>query len=139
MEETGSYRIPSVEHARVSDAMNKAIVTCSPDAGLTTEMGRLMAGHHIHSLVISLGDPARWALVTDVDIAQAAIGRPDATANDLAGPATGIRGDATLIRAIELMREQRTSHLIVTDTESGEPSGMISALDIAGIVGWGEG
>jgi CBS domain-containing protein len=138
MEETGSYRIPSVEHARVSDAMNKAIVTCSPDAGLR-EMGRLMAGHHIHSLVVSLGDPARWALVTDLDIAQAAIARPDATANDLAGPATGIRGEATLIRAIELMREQRTSHLIVTDTERGEPTGMISALDIAGIVGWGEG
>jgi CBS domain-containing protein len=138
MEETGSYRIPSVEHARVSDAMNNAIVTCSPDAGLR-EMGRLMAGHHIHSLVISLGDPVRWALVSDVDIAQAAIGRPDATANDLAGPATGIRGDATLIRAIELMRDQRTSHLIVTDTEGGEPTGMISALDIAGMVGWGEG
>jgi CBS domain-containing protein len=138
MEETGSYRIPSVEHARVSDAMNKGIVTCSPDAGLR-EMGRLMAGHHIHSLVISLGDPARWELVTDVDIAQAAIGRPDATANDLAGPATGVRGEATLIHAIELMRAQHTSHLIVTDTESGEPTGMISALDIAGIVGWGEG
>jgi CBS domain-containing protein len=138
MEESGSYRIPSVEHARVSDAMNNAIVTCSPDAGLR-EMGRLMAGHHIHSLVISLGDPARWALVTDLDIAQAAIGRPEATANDLARPATGIRREATLIRAIELMREQSTSHLIVTDTESGEPAGMVSALDIAGIVGWGEG
>lgn len=138
MEETGSYRIPSIEHARVSDAMTKGIVTCSPDAGLR-EMGRLMAGRHIHSLVIPLRDPARWALVTDVDIAQAAIGRPDATASDLAAPATGIQGDATLIRAIELMRQQRTSHLIVTDTESGEPIGVISALDIAGIVGWGEG
>ena len=138
MEETGSYRIPTVEHARVSDAMNKALVTCSSDAGLR-EMGRLMSSHHIHSLVISLGDPARWALVSDVDIAQAAIGRPDATAKDLAVPATGISNEATLIRAIELMREQRTSHLIVTDTESGEPTGMISALDIAGIVGWGEG
>jgi CBS domain-containing protein len=138
MEETGSYRIPTVEHARVSDAMNKAIVTCSPDAGLR-EMGRLMASRHIHSLVISLGDPARWAIVSDVDIAQAAIARPDATAKDLAVPATGIPNEATLIRAIELMREQRTSHLIVTDTESGRPTGMISALDIAGIVGWGEG
>ena len=61
MEDTGSYRIPNVEHAHVSDAMNK--VTCSRDAGLR-EMGRLMAS---------------------------------------------------------------------------EPTGMISALDIAGIVGWGEG
>jgi hypothetical protein len=56
MEEAGSYRIPSVEHARVRDAMNKAIVTCTRDAGLR-EMGRLMAGHHIHSLVMSLGRP----------------------------------------------------------------------------------
>jgi len=138
MEETGSYRIPGVEHARVSDAMNKAIVTCSRDAGLR-EMGRLMASHHIHSLVMSLGEPARWALVLDVDIAQAAIGRPDATAMDLAAPATGIPHEASLIRAIEVMREQRTSHLIVTDPDSGQPTGMISALDIAGIVGWGEG
>jgi CBS domain-containing protein len=138
MEETGSYRTPSVEHARVRDAMNNAIVTCSHDAGLS-EMGRLMASHHIHSLVVSLGDPARWALVSDVDIAQAAIGRPDATAEDLAVPATGIPNEATLIRAIEVMREQRTSHLIVTDAENGNPTGMISALDIAGIVGWGEG
>ncbi len=137
MEETGSYRTPSVEHARVRDASSKAIVTCSDDSGLR-EMGRLMASRHIHSLVIMLGDPGRWAMVSDVDIAQAAIGRPDATAQDLAVAATGIPDDAPLIRAIEVMREQRTSHLIVTDSESGEPTGMISALDIAGIVGWGE-
>jgi CBS domain-containing protein len=78
MEETGSYRIPSVEHTRVRDAMNSV-------------------------------------------------------------PATGIPNEATLIGAIEVMREQRTSHLIVTDAESGHPTGMISALDIAGIVGRGEG
>ena len=138
MEETGSYGIPRVEHARVSDAMNKGIVTCSRDAGLR-EMGRLMASHHIHSLVTSLDDPTEWGLVSDVDIAHAAIGRPDATASDLAVPATGIPNEAPLVRAIEVMREQRTSHLIVTDTDSGRPTGMISALDIAGIVGWGEG
>ena len=37
------------------------------------------------------------------------------------------------------MRDQRTSHLIVTDAGTGQPTGMVSALDIAGIVGWGEG
>jgi CBS domain-containing protein len=89
MEETGSYNVPSVEHARVRDAMNKAIVTCSPDAGLR-EMGRLMASHHIHSLVMSLGDPAHWGVVSDVDIALAALSRPEATAEDLAVPATSI-------------------------------------------------
>lgn len=78
MEETGSYRTPSVEHARVKDAVNNM-------------------------------------------------------------PARSIPNEATLIGAIEVMREQRTSHLIVTDAESGHPTAMISALDIAGIVGWGEG
>jgi CBS domain-containing protein len=138
MAETGSYRTPSVEHARVSDAMTRGIVTCSGDSELR-EMGRLLAGRHIHSLVVLLGDPGRWGIVSDVDIAQAAIRRANATASDLAVPATGISDDATLIRAIEVMREQGSSHLIVTDAESGEPTGMISALDIAGIVGWGEG
>jgi CBS domain-containing protein len=138
MEQTGSYRIPGVEHARVSDAMNNGVVTCPRDAGLR-EMGRLMSSHHIHSLVTSLGDPTQWALVSDVDIAQSALGRPDATAADLAVPTTGIPSETTLIRALEVMRDQGTSHLIVTDTSSGQPTGMISALDIAGIVGWGEG
>jgi CBS domain-containing protein len=138
MEQGGSFRSPSVEHARVSDAMNNAVVTCSRDVGLK-EMGRLMARHHIHSLVMPLGDPGRWALVSDLDIALSAIGRPDATAADLAVPAAGISDGATLSRAIEMMRDQRTSHLIVTSTENGPPTGMISALDIAGIVGWGEG
>lgn len=137
MEEIGSYRSPNVEHALVSDAMNKGVVSCSRGAGLR-EMGRLMASRHIHSLVISLGEPARWALVSDVAIAQSAIGRPEATAEDLAVAATGISNEATLTRAIEVMHAQGTSHLIVTDTDSGQPIGMISALDIAGVVGWGE-
>jgi CBS domain-containing protein len=138
MQEIGSSRSPSVENARVSDAMNNAIVTCSPDAGLR-EMARLMASRHIHSVVISLGDPAQWKLVSDVALAKSAITQPDATAQDLAVPATGISAQATLSRAIEVMREQGTSHLIVTDAENGQPTGMISALDIAGIVAWGEG
>ncbi|MDA0164994.1 CBS domain-containing protein [Solirubrobacter ginsenosidimutans] len=138
MEPAGSQRIPGVEHARVSDAMNTGIVACPGDAGLR-EMGRLMSSHHIHCLVTSLSDPTRWALVSDVDVAQSALGRPEATAADLAVRATGIPDETTLIRALEVMRDQRTSHLIVTDTETGQPTGMVSALDIAGIVGWGEG
>jgi trehalose synthase len=137
MQEIGSYRSPDVQHARVSDAMNNGVVSCPRDAGLR-EMGRLMASRHIHSLVISLTEPGRWGLVSDIDIAQSAIARPEATAEDLAVTATGISSEATLAHAIDVMRAQGTSHLIVTDTESGLPTGMISALDVAGLVGWGE-
>jgi CBS domain-containing protein len=137
MGQTGSFRLPDVEHARVSDAMNHGLVRCTGHAGLR-EMGRLMASHHIHSLVTTLRDPAHWALVSDVDVAQAALDRPDAMAADLAAPATGIPDQTTLMRALEVMRDQRTSHLIVTDATGRRPTGMISALDIAGVVGWGE-
>jgi hypothetical protein len=37
------------------------------------------------------------------------------------------------------MRGHSTSHLIIIDTESGLPTGMISALNAAGDPGWGEG
>lgn len=137
-QQTGSYGTPSIDHACVSDAMNKAIVTCESTAGLR-EMGRLMTSHHIHSLVTSFGAPTGWGLVSDVHIAQAAIGRPEATAGDLAAPAVGISEDTSLRKAVDTMRAAGTSHLIVTDADTGQPSGMISALDIAGIVGWGEG
>jgi CBS domain-containing protein len=109
-------------------------VTCPRDAGLS-EMGRLMATHHIHSLVVWLGEPGRWGVVSDLDIALAAVGRREATAENLAPPATGIPDQASLMGAIELMRELHSSHLIVIETASGHPIGILSALDI---VAWGE-
>ena len=119
MGQTGSYRLPGVEHARVSDAMNHGIVRCQGDAGLR-EMGQLMASHHIHSLVTSLRDPDDWALVSDVAVAQSALGRPDATAADLAVPAMGIPDEATLIRALEVMRDR--AHLAPDRHRRGRPA-----------------
>ena len=52
MESAGSQRIPAVEHARVSDAMNTGIVACSGDAGLR-EVTRSMSSHHIHRLYVT--------------------------------------------------------------------------------------
>jgi hypothetical protein len=36
------------------------------------------------------------------------------------------------------MRERGIAHLLVRDAQSGRPSGMLSTLDVAGILAWGE-
>lgn len=40
--------------------------------------------------------------------------------------------------AAELMRERGIAHLLVRDPESGRPTGMLSTLDVAGILAWDE-
>jgi predicted transcriptional regulator len=128
-------RTSPVAHGRVKHACSKGIFACSSFAGLA-EMGRLMTTHQIHSLIVWQAGGARWGVVSDVDIAFAALSAPDAVADDLASPAPSIADEASLSSAIKLMRERRTSHLVVIDSASDRPIGVLSALDIAGIVGW---
>ena len=61
-----------------------------------------------------------------------------AVADDLARHGPSISDAASLLRAITVMREQRTSHLVVIDSASERPIGILSALDIAAMVGWTE-
>jgi hypothetical protein len=36
------------------------------------------------------------------------------------------------------MRDEGTSHLRVRDEQSGRPVGVLSTLDVAGVLAWGE-
>ncbi|MGD1050507.1 MAG: CBS domain-containing protein [Solirubrobacteraceae bacterium] len=133
----GSERPRGVADGRVADACSKGILSCSSFATVA-EMGHQMAAHRIHSLIVWQAGGARWGVVTDVDVALAALSRPDAVADDLAKTAPSIESDASLLSAVTLMREQRTSHLVVIDSASERPTGILSALDIAGMAGWAQ-
>jgi CBS domain-containing protein len=50
-----------------------------------------------------------------------------------------VRPDQSLHEAVRIMREHDLTHLLVVDPSSGRPSGVLSTLDVAGIVGWGRG
>jgi CBS domain-containing protein len=135
----GSYRIPSFENARVSEAMHPGVVSSTPETSLRA-LAQTMAQHHIHSVVITgLAESSQqgWGLVTDVDLLRAAGGDLDTReARDIAHTdAPVVSPDDTLARAAELMAEQRTSHLIVVD--HGDAVGVLSSLDVAGILAWG--
>jgi CBS domain-containing protein len=132
---SGGERPRGVAEGRVGDVCSRGILSCSSFATVS-QMGRQMAAHRIHSLIVWQAGGARWGAVTDVDVAFAALSRPDAVADDLAKPAPSIADDASLRSAVTLMHEQRTSHLVVIDSASERPTGILSALDIAGMAGW---
>jgi CBS domain-containing protein len=137
----GSYLLPQFDHASVADAMHPGILSC--DAGATvTEVARMMSTHHVHCIVVRVtrdGSPT-WGIVSDLDVLRAGM-RPDAsgTAADLASrPAVAVRTTDPLREAAALMLSNDTSHVVAVDPETGRAVGVLSTLDVAGVLAWGE-
>jgi CBS domain-containing protein len=136
----GSYLIPSFEHATVSDAMRAGVITCPPDMSMEA-VARIMATNHVHSvLVTGPGDDRPWGVVTDHDVLAVAADAADRLAGSCeAAELVTVAPGERLEVAARLMREHGVSHLLVVDSERGVPLGVVSTLDIAGIVAWGRG
>jgi CBS domain-containing protein len=141
----GSYLMPSLEHATVSDAMHPGILSCEPDATLT-ELAQMMATEHVHCVAVAgithqeKPQTFVWGIVSDLDLIAAGIRNDtEGTARDLAGqPVITVKPSMPLRDAGELMLTHRVSHLVVTDAEAGRPIGILSTLDLAGVLAWGE-
>jgi CBS domain-containing protein len=138
----GSYRSQSLEHGCVSDAMRAGVLSCAPDTPLET-VARMMVSNHIHAVVVTTssedGFSQPWGIVSDLDLTKAAAASAlDGTAADIAvTEVLTIQPEASLERAAQLMAEHEAAHLIVVDPVIGQPVGVISTLDLAGVVAWG--
>ncbi len=146
-EQTGSYLTPSFEHARVADAMRPRVLTCDPGT-LLVAVAQRMANEHVHAIVVLLEavEPDReidrrpWAVITDQDILRSAASIADRTAGEAAtGEVLLAHPDERLPDVAQRMLEHGTSHAVVVDPRTGRPVGVLSTLDIAGILGWGLG
>lgn len=142
--ERGSYLMPSLEHATVADAMHPGILSCEPDVTLT-EVARMMATHHVHCLAvmgISHTEPESlvWGIITDLDLLRLGLDAgAEATARTLAQqPLITVDSHTPLREAGQLMLDHHVSHLVVTDVKRLLPVGILSTLDVAGVIGWGE-
>jgi predicted transcriptional regulator len=140
----GSYLMPALERATVADAMHPGILTCEPDASVS-EVARMMATHHVHCIAvvgISHGQPECfvWGIISDLDLLAVGIrGERAATARDLADqPVITVRPTLPLCEAGHLMLANSVSHLVVADPETQRPTGILSTLDVAGVLAWGE-
>jgi CBS domain-containing protein len=139
----GSYLTPALERATVADAMHAGIVTCPADSPLET-VARTMATHHLHCVAVmgvhaDGGERLVWGTITDLDVARAARRDDEQDAGTLATtPAVTIESGAPLGEAVDLMLERGVHHLVVTGS-GARPVGILSALDVAGVVAWGRG
>ena len=140
----GSDRLPALEHAAVSDVMHTGLVTCPPDTDLIT-VARLMASDHIHCVVVtgiaatSAGERLTWGLLTDLALVRARRAAGFATAGEAAlTEIVTVAEDEPLERAAELMAVNGLTHLVVVSERDRQPVGMLSTIDVAGALAWGE-
>jgi CBS domain-containing protein len=120
--------------ATVGRSMSAGVVTCPGDAPLA-QVATTMAEHGIHCVVVSAlgpGGPA-WGVVSDLDLVGAAAGSSrGGTARAIAAtPVVRVTPEDTLEHAAQLMAEYQTSHLVVVDSQAGQPVGVVSTLDVA--------
>lgn len=138
-----SYLSPPFEKAKVYDAMRMGVFSCPADTPLR-DVARMMATYRIHAVVVSdrredsrPGAPA--AIVSDLDLARCAPQVGKETAGSVADTELlTVAADESLERATQLMVEHDVSHLVVVQRGSGHPVGVLSTLDLAGVLGWGE-
>ncbi len=142
-----SYLTPSFEHARVADAMRPRVLTCEPGT-LLTAVAQQMASEHVHAIVVLHGavepeqerDRRPWKVITDLDILRSADSIAGRTASDVAtGDVLLADPDEPLPDVAQRMLGHGTSHAVVVEPRTGRPVGVLSTLDIAGILGWGLG
>ena len=140
----GSYLMPSLEHATVADAMHPGILSCEPDASLT-DVAVVMATHHVHCVAVvgvSHEQPECfvWGIISDLDLVRAGIADGgDVTARGLASqPIVVVDPTMPLCEAAREMLAHGVSHVVVADPVAKRPMGVLSTLDVAGMLAWGE-
>jgi CBS domain-containing protein len=139
----GSFLAPRFENATVADVMRHGIITCAPDTTLRT-VARMMSGYHVHAVVVVTEDgggaSTPWGIVSDLDVLAAAHdGGEELTAGQVSRtPAVMVSPSDALARAAQLMRANATTHLVVIAPGDSRPVGVVSTLDIAGTLAWGE-
>jgi CBS domain-containing protein len=134
-----TFLAPPFDEATVVDAMRVGVVSCPADASLR-EVARMMATYRIHSVLITdMEGHKPWGIVSDLDLAtNAAADLDKLTARDVANTdVVSVGADDRLSVAARLMTEHRTSHLVVVQPHSGQPVGVLSTLDVAGVLAWG--
>ena len=133
--------IPETPLARltVADAMHTGILMTDADTPLKL-VARLMADRRVHIVAVAEDGQMRRPLhlISTRDIA-AAVARGQAQ-NMTAGQAAqtqleAVRADEPIEEAACLMADHGTEHLVVVDPGSGHAEGIISALDVAAVLG----
>jgi CBS domain-containing protein len=127
---------PKIANLRVADAMHEGVLTCDRETSLV-DVAATMARELVHCVVVDGGgddSEPLWGIVSDLDLVAAATVRDldqQTAGGSAVSPVVMIAPGETLQRAAQLMTENGTSHLVVVDSGSLRPVGVISTLDVA--------
>jgi len=132
--------LPSFDKATVSDAMRPGVFSCAPETHLAG-LAQTLVSHRIHCVIIGRFEgrdesDSPWGIVSDLDVVATAArdAREDMAWSVARRPPVTITAADSLKHAAELMAEHRLTHLVVVQPESGKPVGVLSTLDIAGVL-----
>jgi CBS domain-containing protein len=112
--------------------MHTGIFSCPGDAPLG-EVAAMMARHRVHAIAVTNGERQRpVGVITTLDVVTAIASGGEPTAHQAAvTESISISSGEPLQHAAQLMAEHGVSHLVVLDSASGYPVGVLSTLDIA--------
>jgi CBS domain-containing protein len=125
--------------AQVRDVMHPGVTTCPADVSLRA-VARSMAENRVHGIVVAglrrSDQHLTWGLISDMDLLFALHrGAIDEPAESIAPTSPiAIEEQESLERAATLLVEHDSAHGVVTGA-GGLPSGMLSTLDIARVLG----
>ena len=136
-----SRAVSPLHRVTVGEAMHPGVLSVPLSAPLS-RVAEAMAEHRVHCVAatgeLPDGRPGHiWGLVTDLELTQIASteGLEGKTAGGRAtGEVVTIEPGATVHHAAELMSEHEVSHLIVVDPLTDRPLGVLSTLDVAGVL-----
>jgi predicted transcriptional regulator len=133
--------IPETPLARISvaDSMHTGILMTDPDTPLRL-VARLMSERRVHVVAVAedgqMRRPLRMISTLDIASAVAACTSGELTAGQVAQTELrAVLAHDSIETAAWLMAEHHVEHLVVIDVASGHAEGIISALDIAAVLG----
>jgi CBS domain-containing protein len=127
----------------VSDVMHHGMISIPPQSTLEDAAAE-MARNRVHCLVVEglargadRDEHLVWAILSDLDLMRAiAAGRLDVAAGELAATEiVTVDPRDTIDKVARLMSDHDIVHVVVVSPENGEPTGVVSSLDIAGALG----
>jgi CBS domain-containing protein len=85
------------------------------------------------------GKSPAWGVISDLDLVRAGISTEELTAAAMAStPVITVEPGTPLREAARLMTSHGVQHLLVIEPGAQRPVGMVSTLDVVGVLAWGE-
>jgi CBS domain-containing protein len=125
--------------------MHRGMVSVAPQCTLVDAAAE-MARNRVHCVVVDglargadRAEHLVWSILSDLDLMRAvAAGRLDVSAGEQAlSELVTVDPDDTVEHVAQLMAEHDVAHVVVVEPAGGRPVGVVSSLDVAGVLARG--